>query len=64
MHFRGLLPPGPLLFLKAFGDAAYRVLAYLLTRLYASVIPAILRIEIPERYISRMASSKLPVIRL
>ena len=34
------------------------------TRLKASVIPAILRVETPERYISRTASSTLPVIRL
>jgi len=34
------------------------------TLLKASVIPAILRVETPERYISSTASSTLPVILL
>jgi hypothetical protein len=34
------------------------------TPLKASVMPAILRVEMPERYISSMACSTLPVILL
>ncbi len=61
--FENPLPPSPPLFPEPFRDTAYHVLAYL-HPLDACVIPAILQVQIPERYLSGIASSTLPVIRL
>jgi hypothetical protein len=58
-----MFSPDPLFFLEASGDAADLKSLPILTRLGASVIPAILRVETPDRYISRIASSTLPALR-
>jgi hypothetical protein len=67
VFLRPPLPPEPLLFIKAL-VLRLTVSLPIFTPLKASVMSAlasaIFRVEIPERYISSMASSTLPVILL